>query len=159
MSSAQLGLNAKLYIGTSYAAATIPSEPAGWVEMSNVKDVVLDLTKSTADVTTRANNGFVAVIGTLKDATLKFSSVFVDSDTTLGVLIAAFMANTQVWGQVMDKAKAVAGTTSTGLRAFFEIVGFTRNEQLTEAIMLDFSLRPAFNLSNPPIWYTLTTAP
>lgn len=160
MAGAQLGLNARLYIGSVFTPATPPTpidDDTQWNVTNNVRDCTLDLTKGTADVTTRANNGFIAIIGTLKDATLKFSSVWDDADAQFLVLSDAFMNNTQLWVLVLDKEIDVSGTTQTGLRMWAEVVGFVRNEQLTEGITVDFSLKPAFNLTNPPLWQTITT--
>ena len=159
MPGAQLGLNARLYIGDVFTPGTAPADASEWNVTNNVRDCTLDLTKGTADVTTRANNGFVAIIGTLKDATLKFTSVWNDADAQFLVLSDAFMDNTQLWALVLDKELGVAGTTATGLMAWMEVVGFVRNEQLTEGITVDFSLKPAYNLTLPPVWRTIVTPP
>lgn len=156
MAGAQLGLNARFYIGDTFDPATVPTT---WNVTNNVKDLTLDLSKGTADVTTRANNGYVAVIGTLKDASLKFTSIWDDADAQFGVLSDAFFDNTQIWVQVLDKEEGLAGTTATGLQAYMEVVGFVRNEQLTEGITVDFTLRPAYNLTNPPEWVSIVTPP
>jgi len=66
----RLGMDAKLYRNTGdYATPT-------WVEVSNVKDVTLNLEKGEADVTTRANAGWRATVGTLKDASIEFQMVW-----------------------------------------------------------------------------------
>lgn len=154
MAGAQLGLNARFYIGNTFAAATVPTT---WNETNNVKDLTLNLTKDVADVTTRANNGFKAYIATLKDASVSFMSIFDDSDAQQEVMADAFFDNTQIWVRVMDKAVGLTGTTSQGLRAYCEVTSFTRNEQLTEGLTLDIELKPAFNLTNPPIWEKIVT--
>ena len=58
----KLGLDAKLY----FCAAGIGGTPT-WTELTNVKNVTLNLQKGEADVTTRANNGWKATAGTLKE--------------------------------------------------------------------------------------------
>ncbi len=154
MPGAQLGLDARLYLGATFDGAVIPLT---WNMTNNVKDLTLNMTKDTADVTTRANNGFKAYIATLKDASVDFMSIFDDSDTRQQELSDAFFDNTQVWVRVFDKEEGLAGTTAQGLQAFMEVVSFTRNEQLTEALTLDISLKPTFNLNNPPTWEVIIT--
>jgi predicted secreted protein len=154
MPGAQLGLDARLYLGDTYDGATIPTS---WTITNNVKDLTLNMTKDTADVTTRANNGFKAYIATLKDASVDFMSIFDDADAQQLVLSDAFFDNTQVWVRVFDKEEGLAATTAQGLQAFMEVVSFTRNEQLTEALTLDISLKPTYNLTNPPIWKVIVT--
>ena len=65
----KLGMEAKLYRNTgTYAAPT-------WVEMTNVKDVTLNLEAGEADVTTRGNAGWRATIAALKDGSIEFEMV------------------------------------------------------------------------------------
>jgi len=67
--SVRLGLDAKLYRNTgTYDTPT-------WVEMTNVKDLTLNLESGEADVTTRANNGWRATVATLKDGSIEFEMV------------------------------------------------------------------------------------
>ena len=61
----RLGLKAKLYRNTgSYGSPT-------WNEVKNVKDVTLTIEKGEADVSTRGNDGWRALIGTLKSASIE----------------------------------------------------------------------------------------
>ena len=110
MPGAQLGLNARLYIGSVFTPGTAPDDATEW------------------------------------------------NDAQFLVLSDAFMDNTQLWALVLDKELGVSGTTATGLMAWMEVVGFVRNEQLTEGITVDFSLKPAYNLTLPPEWRTIVTA-
>ena len=50
--SVKLGMQAKLYRNTA------THETPLWDEMTNVKDLTLNLEKGQADVTTRGNNGW-----------------------------------------------------------------------------------------------------
>ncbi len=43
------------------------------VEITNVKDLTVSLEKAEADASTRANNGWRATVGTLKDASIEFT--------------------------------------------------------------------------------------
>lgn len=73
--SVKLGLDAKLY----YCVAGIGGTPT-WVELTNVKNVTLNLQKGEADVTTRANNGWKATAATLKEGSIEFEMVWDPSD-------------------------------------------------------------------------------
>jgi hypothetical protein len=141
----RLGMDAKLYRNTgTYAAPT-------WVEVSNVKDVTLNLEKGEADVTTRANNGWRATVGTLKDASIEFQMVWDTLDAGFDANRQAFFDNTPLEFAVMDGD--ITDPDSEGLRATFDIFNFTRNEALEEAIMVDVSIKPTY-AANAPEWIT-----
>ena len=139
----RLGMDAKLYRNTgTYAAPT-------WVEVSNVKDVTLNLEKGEADVTTRANQGWRATVGTLKDASIEFQMVWDTVDAGFDAIRQAFFNNTPLEFAVMDGD--ITDPDSEGLRATFDIFNFTRNEALEEAIMVDVSIKPTY-ADNAPEW-------
>ncbi|MEL7499037.1 MAG: phage tail tube protein [Planctomycetota bacterium] len=123
----RLGMDAKLYRNSgSYATPT-------WEEIGNVKDVTLNLEKGEADVTTRANNGWRATVGTLKDASIEFQMVWDTLDSDFDAIRQAFFNNTPIEFAVMDGD--ITDPDSEGLRATFDIFNFTRNEALEEAIL------------------------
>lgn len=141
----RLGMDAKLYRNSgTYAAPT-------WEEIGNVKDVTLNLEKGEADVTTRANGGWRATVGTLKDASIEFQMVWDTLDADFDAIRQAFFNNTPVEFAVMDGA--ITDPDSEGLRATFDIFNFTRNEALEEAIMVDVSIKPTY-ATNAPDWMT-----
>ena len=141
----RLGMDAKLYRNTgTYATPT-------WVEVSNVKDVTLNLEKGEADVTTRANAGWRATVGTLKDASIEFQMVWDTVDAGFDAIRQAFFNNTPLEFAVMDGD--ITDPDSEGLRATFDIFNFTRNEALEEAIMVDVSIKPTY-ADNAPEWIT-----
>lgn len=141
----RLGMDAKLYRNTgTYAAPT-------WVEVSNVKDVTLNLEKGEADVTTRANAGWRATVGTLKDASIEFQMVWDTVDAGFDAIRQAFFNNTPLEFAVMDGD--ITDPDSEGLRATFDIFNFTRNEALEEAILVDVSIKPTY-ADNAPEWIT-----
>jgi len=138
-------MDAKLYRNTgTYAAPT-------WVEVSNVKDVTLNLEKGEADVTTRANAGWRATVGTLKDASIEFQMVWDTVDAGFDAIRQAFFNNTPLEFAVMDGD--ITDPDSEGLRATFDIFNFTRNEALEEAILVDVSIKPTY-ADNAPEWIT-----
>ena len=86
MPSALLGLEAKLYL-------LVEDE---WVEVGNVRDLTINLTKGEADVTVRANDGWRATRGTLKEATIDFQMVFDPEDELFEAFQDAFFSNGSV---------------------------------------------------------------
>jgi predicted secreted protein len=141
--STRLGMDAKLYRNTgSFGSPT-------WTEVTNVKDLTLNLEKGEADVTTRANGGWRATVGTLKDASIEFQMVWDTTDASFAALQQAFFGNTNIEFAIMDGD--MADSTSEGLRATFDIFNFTRNEALEEAIMVDVTIKPTY-AANAPQW-------
>jgi len=141
----KLGMDAKLYRNTGDYATPV------WVEVSNVKDVTLNLEKGEADVTTRANGGWRATVGTLKDASIEFQMVWDTVDAGFDAIRQAFFNNTALEFAVMDGD--ITDPDSEGLRATFDIFNFTRNEALEEAILVDVSIKPTY-ADNAPEWIT-----
>jgi len=139
----RLGLDAKLYRNTATYAT-----PA-WNEVKVVKDVTLNLEAGEADVTTRGNGGWRAIIATLKDASLEFEMVWDTDDDDFTAIRTAFFAKTALEFAVMDGPIATAG--SEGLRAMMAITNFSRSEPLEEAIKVSVTAKPTY-AENPPEW-------
>jgi hypothetical protein len=140
-----LGMNCKLYRNTNtYASPT-------WVILGNVKDVNFSLEKGEADVTTRANNGWRATAGTLKDGSIEFEMIWAPGDAGFTAIQTAFLNNTSIEFLVLDGPVATEG--SQGLRALMQVMTFSRNESLEEAVTVSVSLKPTYS-SNPPAWFT-----
>ena len=142
----KLGMEAKLYRNTgTYAAPT-------WVEMTNVKDVTLNLEAGEADVTTRGNAGWRATIAALKDGSIEFEMVWDTADADFTAIQQAFFGNTDLEFAVMDGDVASSG--SQGLRATMAITNFSRSEALEEAIGVSVTAKPTY-ADNPPEWMTV----
>ena len=142
-----LGLNAKLYRNTgTYASPT-------WVEMTNVKNVTLNLESAEADVTTRANNGWRATVPTLKDASIEFEMVWDTEDAAFEAIQEAFLDSTPIEVLALDGPEGTAG--SQGLRATCSVLSFSRNEQLEEALMVSVNLKPTYS-ADAPEWFVAT---
>lgn len=143
----KLGLDAKLFRNTaSYATPT-------WAEITNVRDVTLNLEAGEADVTTRGNNGWRATVATLKDGSIEFEMVWDSDDDDFTAIRDAFLNKTSVEMAVMDGSMATSG--SQGLRASFMVTSFSRNEPLEEAITVSVTAKPTYSTS-PPEWMTVT---
>ena len=149
---ALLGLDGVLYFGTTYDEATVP---LAWDEITNVRDLSLNLEKSDADVTTRGANGWKQIITALKDGTVEFEMIYDKTDTVgFAVLQAAFFAGTQVWCQVMDSVKGATVPDADGLQALMEVASIGQTQNLEDAQKVSISLKPAHAPNNPPEWIT-----
>jgi hypothetical protein len=130
----KLGLDAKLFRNTgTFASAT-------WNEITNVRDVTLNLEAGEADVTTRGNNGWRA-------------TVWDSADDDFTSIRDAFLNKTPIEMAVMDGPMTSPG--SQGLRASFMVTSFSRNEPLEEAITVSVTAKPTYS-TNPPSWMTTT---
>lgn len=139
----KLGMDAKLYYKAGGQEGT-----GAWTELSNAKDVTLNMEKGEADVTTRANNGWRATAATLKEASVEFEMVWDTADAGFTAIKDAFLNNTVVGLQVLDGP--TAGTPAgQGLQADFNITNFTRNEPLEEAITVSVTAKVAYSATAP----------
>ena len=142
-----LAEDAKLYYNTgTYASPT-------WSEISNVKDLTLNLDKDETDVTTRASGGFKEFVDGLIDAGIEWGMLWDDNDTPFAAIRTAFFDKTAVEFLVLDGDVATSG--NEGLRVTCMIKSFTRNETLGEALMIDVEARPVKNDDAAPAWYTV----
>ena len=146
--SVVLGKDAKLY----FCAAGIGGTPT-WTELTNVKNVTVNLQKGEADVTTRGNNGWKASVGTLKEGSIEFEMVWDTEDAGFTALQQAYFGNTTIEFLVLDGDVTTVG--SQGLRATMSVMSFSRNEALEEAITVSVTLKPAYS-DHAPEWYTVS---
>ena len=116
-----------------------------WVELANVKDVTLSLETGEADITTRANAGWRATIGTLKEASVEFEMVWDTADAGFTAIKDAFFNNTEIGLQVLD------GPLGSGLEADFSITNFSRSEQLEEALTVSITAKVTY-AGTAPAW-------
>jgi len=121
-----LGMNAKIYYGDA------DGELSALTELTNARDVTLNLSTGKADVTTRANSGWRATAATLKECTVEFEMVWKSGDEGFSAVKDAFLAATEIRLAVLTGDKDTAG--SEGVLANFTITGFNRTEPLEDAV-------------------------
>lgn len=138
----KLGLEAKLFYGNAGAKAA--------TELTNVKDVTLNLETGEADVTTRAAQGWRATAATLKDGSLEFTMVWDTEDEGFIAIKDAFFDNTPIALMVDDGA-------GSGLDADFVVTNFSRSEPLEEALTVSVTCKPTY-ATRPPAWVEGTSA-
>ena len=141
--SVRLGLEAKLFRNTAVPPTTT------WGEVKNVRDLTLNIEAGEADVTTRGNNGWRAILAALKDGSIEFEMVWDTADADFTAVKDAFFGNTPIEFAVMDGDIATAG--SQGLRATMAITNFSRSEPLEEAITVSVTAKPTYS-ATPPSW-------
>jgi hypothetical protein len=114
-----------------------------WTAMGNTRDVTLNLEAGEADVTTRANAGWRATVGTLKEASVEFEMVWDTADAGFTAIKNAFFNNAVIGLQVLD------GTSGQGLQADFSITNFSRSEALEEAITVSVTAKVTYSTTAP----------
>ncbi len=135
-----LGMNAKIYYG--FAAADI----GDLEELTNAKDVTVNLERAEADITTRANSGWRATVSTLRDASVDFEMVWKPGDGGFDAIKDAYLDAYGVGEDegtielaILDGDKDIVG--SQGLKATFSITSFSRSEPLEEALMVSVTAK------------------
>lgn len=132
----KLGLDAKLFHGEAGTTATN--------EMTNVKDVTLNLESGDADITTRAAKGWRISAATLKEASLEFEMVWDTSDDGFKAVKNAFFNNTAI-------ALFASDGDGNGLDADFVVSSFSRSEPLEEALTVSVTCKPTL-IDRAPTW-------
>jgi hypothetical protein len=130
-------MEAKIYHGPAGTTATS--------ELTNVKDVTLNLETGEADVTTRGNSGWRATVGTLKDGSVEFEMVWDSDDSGFTAIKNAYFNNTPIALAILDCENG------EGLDADFSITNFSRNEPLEEAITVSVTAKPTYS-TRAPAW-------
>lgn len=153
-----LGKDAKAYIlgATNTRVAWSGSGQAGLTEMTNIRDLSVDLTKAEADITTRGNSGWRAVVGTIREGTVKFGMVWDPADTAFSQLATSFTGTATVACAFLDNARTTTG--SQGLWADFVVTGFAKSENLEEAQMVEVELKPTMVSSTSVATAWITTS-
>ena len=140
-----LGKNARLYYDTTGVATPT------WTECVNVKDLTLNMEAGVADVTTRANGGYKAEVGTIKEVSVDFGMVYDNTDANWTAIHAAFIAQTTIGFAVVDGNIVTAGTE--GFYADFVITKFDIDESLEEAMTVAVTAKVTYSATDPA-WTT-----
>lgn len=146
-----LGMNAKLYWGDAEIATPVNAaavEAVTWTVLGNVRDVTLDLSKATADITARDNDGWRATVGTLKEGSIEFEMRWDPDETGFSEVKDAYFNDTLLPLLALDGDKDTAG--SEGLAANFSITDFSREEPLEDALSVSVTAEP----TSAQYWYT-----
>ena len=139
---AKLGMNAGLYVmtGGTWSAPT-------WTELTNVTNVDSSNALSLADVTTRANNGFRAQVGTLADGDITFEMIAIHGDTDIDLIADAYDDREVLTVMALDAKSDVVG--ARGLKADMMVTDFSRGEQLEDAVRYNVTLTMTASANAP----------
>lgn len=136
--STVLGYEAKLNYKSGGIAAG-----GSWTAITNAKDVTVNGEKGEADVTTRANNGYRARKGALKDLTIDFEMVWDTSDAAFNAMRDSFYNGTLIGIQALDVLNG------QGPQMDMEVFGFNKKEPLEEAQSVSITLKVARSATAP----------
>ena len=143
----QNGNEAKLFHNTGTFAAPV------WAEVTNIRDLTLNVEKTQLDASTRASKWALTKTG-LKKASVDFQMIFDAADTDYGVFRDAFFS--EVAGEdelelaVMSEDIATVG--AEGLHALFVTTTFNRNEPLDDLVLIDVAIAPTPTADALPAW-------
>ena len=156
MADAILGLNCKAYYQTTGTRAAWPASGTApnLSEITNIRDVTLNLEKGESDVTTRGGSGWRQTKGTLKEGSVEFEMVWDSEDAAFTAIKEAYMNGTTIACAFLDGESDTAG--SQGLWADFDVINFSRNEALEEAVKVSVTLKIAYSAVSPE-WVTVGT--
>ena len=141
MANYKLGMNGKAYYSATLKATTSDASSKTWIEADNLTNVNINLSKATADATTRANSGWRATVGTLREMQVTFEMIYKDSDAFLTAVKDAYMNGTELAMAFLTGDEGDAG--EQGPSANFNVTDFSRSEDLegviTHSVTLDSS--------------------
>ena len=147
----KLGLNCKFYHSDTLLDGDVNTpSTVTWQEISNVKDLTLNLETGEADITTRANNGWRATLATLKDGSIEFEMLWETGDAGFNALKTAWATGAEIALAAMDGDIETAG--SEGLAGNFTVTNFSRSEPLEEGVTVSVTVKP----SSQTDWYEVT---
>lgn len=144
----QEGYQCKLYRNT--ATWDTPT----WSEVDIARDVGLNMQRAEGDMSVRASEFKEFLLGQI-DAGVDVELVWDPSDTNFDALLSAFLNNTAVELLILDGAVTTAG--SEGLRATWAVAQFPRAEPLDDGAKTAMTIKPRYNGTNKPTWYTATS--
>lgn len=144
----KLGLACKLFrnSGVTYGSPT-------WVEVKIVKDVTIPLEDEEADATTRGALGWEQIEPAIRKSGLEFQIVWDSADTNVQAILTAYLNRTKLDLAALDGA--ASGEGAQGLRAVMKVTKFARNEPLNGVVVIDVTIKPCFEITNPPVWATM----
>jgi hypothetical protein len=145
----KLGLDCKAYRNTS------SWESPTWVEVENIKDLTLPLTKGEWEASLRSGNGVEEFIGTLKSFGVDFNLKWdPQNDPDCEALLDVYL-DVEDYVDVLILDGPITTSGSQGPRYLADVFGFQRNENLTEGVMTDVNLKPSAKrgATHVPYWH------
>jgi len=116
-----------------------------WAELTNAKDVTLNVEKGEADATTRANSGWKATVAALKDGSVEWDMVWDTDDAGFTAIKDSFFNDTIIGLQILDT------DAGEGLQADFMVTNFSRGEPLEGVMTVSVTVKITYS-ATPPSW-------
>lgn len=116
-----------------------------WVESGQTSEVTLELSKEMAEVLFRGNAGWMAKVGTIKDAPVKFKLVWNPDEPEFAVFLDSFTAGTVVGLQILDE------DSGQGIQGDYEISKFSTPQEMKGVLMVDVEAELKYS-ATPPSW-------
>jgi hypothetical protein len=133
-----LGFEAKAYVGAELLA-DVPGT-GSWTEFSRVKNIAVGDERGEYDATTRANGGFTQHRPTLRTPSIEFECPWDPDDAGFAAIRAAYQAGEPLAMAFMSGDCTEAG--STGIAGNWCVMKFARQENLSEELIAQVSLKP-----------------
>jgi hypothetical protein len=148
----RFGVEGKLY----YCAAGIGGTPA-WVLYKGVKNVTNPNSLKEVDVTTRANAGYEATDGRIKQTHVEFEAPLDPADPNYIAFETAYINNsiigvadmTGASGDVDTATPPTMGSASRGLWADCKVTQFDREETIEGAMIIKITCKPTYSVNAP----------
>lgn len=144
--SVKFGFRCRLFRNTATWASPV------WSALNVVRETTLGLTDEEWDASTRAALGWDQTEPTTRKATIEGSCIWTPADTGLIALRDAYLNRTALDLAALDGA--ASGEGSQGLRAMWKVFQFVRPEELRAGCIINFSLKPCYEITNLPNWMT-----
>ncbi len=151
-----LGMNAKAYYGTVRATwGSLGSDgfshegaaAGGLTELTNVRDLSLNVSTGEADVTTRGSAGWKLTAATLKDAEINFDMVYDTADAGFNKVQSAFFTNALLPMAILSGSKSVTNTAGLWMDAM--VTKFEKSENLEDAQKVAVTVKPGYSAVAP----------
>jgi hypothetical protein len=113
-----------------------------WTDLNTTRDVTLNLEAGEADVTHRGGGGFVMTQAALMDSSVEFDMVWDPADVGVQAIRDAHLNRSVIGIQCLDDS-------GEGLQADMQVFEFSRNEAITDAMIMTVRVRPTYSATAP----------
>lgn len=134
----KIGLDCKVYL-SSTALANATYSGATWAEQKNVREVTIPLTKTRADMSTRAST-WRQTRGALKEGPITLTVKWNVDDGLCAKLLDSWLNNSKIGLAFLDGA--VTGAGAQGPAGNWECMDLNRGEPLEEGVMIECVVEP-----------------
>lgn len=141
-----VGFTGKLYYNTgTYGSPT-------WTIIANVGDIKVSDERKETDLDVRLMAGFTVTVAGCRKASFEFSMVYDPADTAQTALKGFYAASPPTPTEFLILDAASTNTGSSGLRSMMVISKFARQEEISNAMMVDVKISPTYS-ANAPVAY------